>query len=463
MSILWNSNTLKDLASAETNMKWEASGVEIDSRKIKKGDLFCALKGKNFNGHSFINNAIDKGAAACLISEDIPSKNNIAFSKVKNVFETIELMAKNLRKRSISKFIAVTGSVGKTGTKDMINVALSNIAKTYANESSYNNHVGVPLSLSRTPSDAVFCVLEIGMNKKGEIRKLAQLVKPEVAILTAVENSHLDGLKSLKNIAYAKSEILEKLPKDGCLIINNDTNFSELIIKKANDLAINNIITYGRRHKNNIQLLNYKIKDKKYFIKAMCFGKEIFWEMPLVGSHWIFNSLSILGLASYYGIDIKKILNGIASFSVPDGRGNKMYLNFKKSKFLLINDSYNSNPASLKTALKNFSKLDVKGKKILVLGDMLELGEKSLQIHLSFKEDLNDLGVDSLFTIGKYMFELQKKISKVKYKFHEEDLNKITYKILELIEEEDAVLIKGSNSINLKTIINKLIKECEMV
>ena len=255
MSILWNSNTLKDLASAETNMKWEASGVEIDSRKIKKGDLFCALKGENFNGHSFINNAIDKGAVACLISEDISSKNNIAFSKVKNVLETIELMAKNLRKRSISKFIAITGSVGKTGTKDMINVALSNIAKTYVNESSHNNHVGVPLSLSRIPNDAVFCVLEIGMNKKGEIRKLAQLVKPEVAILTAVEKSHLDGLKSLENIAYAKSEILEQLPKDGCLIINKDTNFSELIIKKANDLGINNIITYGMGQKNNIQLL----------------------------------------------------------------------------------------------------------------------------------------------------------------------------------------------------------------
>ena len=306
LDIIWDSFTLKKLLNAESSQKWEATGVEIDSRKVKKGDLFCAINGPNHNGHDYINVAAEKGASACLVSEDKITKGNIVLSKVSNVLNSIALMAKYSRKRSKAEFIAITGSVGKTGTKDMIKSTLSELQDTYANESSFNNQIGVPLSLSRVPPDVKYCILELGMNKRGEIRKLSKLVKPDVAILTAIEIAHLEGLKSLKNIAKAKSEILENLSKQGCLIINYDTNYSDYVIKKAEQLGIKNIITYGKKNKCNINLLNYKLKNNKYFVDALYFGKKISWIMPCVGEQWVLNSLSVVALASYFRINLKK-------------------------------------------------------------------------------------------------------------------------------------------------------------
>ena len=333
MSILWSSSSLKKLVNANSSKEWEAFGVEIDSRKVKKGDLFCALNGEKFNGHDFVNSASERGATACLISENLTNTKNITLAKVNDVLQTLEKMAKNARMRSRAKFIAVTGSVGKTGTKDMMHLALSKVARTYSNESSYNNYLGVPLSLARVPPNINYCVLEIGMNKKGEIRELVKLVKPEVAVLTAVEKSHLEGLKSLKNIADAKSEILESLDKKGCLIINNDTNFSHYIKSKAKKLGIQNIITYGKGSKNNIRLINFSLRNKKYFVQALCYGKKISWLMPSLGEHWIHNSLSILGLAVYFKIDFTKILGSLSSFKVPQGRGNIINLRYKERSF----------------------------------------------------------------------------------------------------------------------------------
>ncbi len=461
MSILWNSSLLKELVNASSTKEWEASGVAIDSRKVKKGDLFCALNGANLNGHDYVSSASEKGASACLISENIQNTKNIALAKVNNVLDALEIMAKNARTRSTAKFIAVTGSVGKTGTKDMMHLALSKVANTYSNESSYNNFLGVPLSLARVPPNTNFCVLEIGMNKKGEIRELTKLVKPEVAVLTAIERSHLEGLKSLKNIADAKSEILESLDKNGCLIINNDTNFNQHIRNKAKRIGIQNIITYGRGIENNIRLLHYSLNNQKYLVKASCFGKKISWYMPKLGEHWIHNSLSILGLAVYFKIDLSKILSALSAFRVPEGRGNIINLRYKDKNFLLIDDSYNSNPASLIASLKNFSKLKVLGKKFLVLGDMLELGSSSKEIHERLREKIEKFEFNILYTVGKKMLEMSKALKTIKCKYHDDNLELIAKDILESLEDGDAILLKGSNSLNLKAIINKIVDDSE--
>ena len=461
MSVLWSSSSLKELVNANSSKEWQASGVEIDSRKVKKGDLFCALNGENFNGHDFINSASERGATACLISENLLNTRKITLAKVNNVLQALEKMAKNARMRSKAKFIAVTGSVGKTGTKDMMHLALSKVARTYSNESSYNNYLGVPLSLARVPPNINYCVLEIGMNKKGEIRELVKLVKPEVAVLTAIEKSHLEGLKSLKNIADAKSEILESLDKKGCLIINNDTNFSQYIKSKAKKLGIQNIITYGKGSENNIRLLNFSLRNKKYFVQAVCYGKKISWFMPSLGEHWIQNSLAILGLAVYFKIDFTEILSALSCFEVPEGRGNIINLRYKELCFTLIDDSYNSNPASLIASLKSFSKLKVTGKKFLVLGDMLELGEESKEIHIELGKKIEKFQFNVLYTVGKNMFEMSKALKNIKYKYHYDNLERIAENILKSLDSGDAILIKGSNSINLKAIINKILNDCE--
>ena len=306
MNTIWDSNTLKKITDAEFNLSWKATGLEIDSRKVKKGDLFCAIKGNNFDGHDFISGALKKGAVACLISKKNNQISKAAYSKVKNVTKALEKMGLYARKRSKARFIAITGSVGKTGTKEIFKTGLKSIADTFVNEKSYNNHLGVPLTLSRIPKSASYCVLEIGMNKKGEIKKLSKMVRPELAVITAIENSHLQGLKNLRNIALAKSEILDYLPKSGCIVFNKDTNYSELIEKKILKLSIKTKISYGREAKSDIKLMNYKLDGSQYMINASCFGKKLSWKMPAIGEHWIINSLALIGVGKYYDLDIDK-------------------------------------------------------------------------------------------------------------------------------------------------------------
>ena len=459
MSVIWDSSTLRAIANAKSNKEWKATGLEIDSRKIKKGDLFCAIKGSNLDGHNFINGAIKNGAVACLVSNSNSLLNKIAFAEVNSVINTIEKMAEEARRRSKARFIAITGSVGKTGTKEMFRTCFSKVTDIFVNQSSFNNHIGVPVSLSQIPKSALFCVLEVGMNKKGEIKKLSELIKPDLAIITAVEQAHLQGLKDLRHIALAKSEILDSLPKYGCFIFNQDTNFSEMLNDKAIKLKINNIISYGISDNANIKLINFKVKNNIYFIKAKCFEKIIEWQMPAIGEHWIHNSLSIIATGIYYDLDMPCILEGLKSFKLPFGRGNTIKLNIKGNSFLIIDDSYNSNPASLSAALRSLTKVNNKGKKIVVLGDMLELGKKSLVLHQSFKNQIETGQIKALFTIGQYMKELYKIIDNDLKKYHFDNLDSLTLKLKSIIEKDDMVLIKGSNSMNLNKIIKNIINE----
>ena len=459
MSIIWDSSILKEIANAKSNREWKATGLEIDSRKVKKGDLFCAIKGSNLDGHNFIKGAMKNGATACLVSNNNSALNEIAFAKVNSVIKTIEKMAIEARRRSKAKFIAITGSVGKTGTKEMFRTCFSKITDIFASQSSFNNHIGVPVSLSQIPESALFCVLEVGMNKKGEIKKLSELIKPDLAIITAVEQSHLQGLKDLRNIALAKSEILYNLPKYGCFIFNKDTNFSQMLNDKAIKLKINNIISYGKSDCANIKLINFKLTNNIYFIKANCFEKIIEWEMPAIGEHWIYNSLSIIAAGIYYDLDINNLLAGLRAFKLPFGRGNTINLSITGNSFSLIDDSYNSNPASLLASLKRLTEINNKGKKIVVLGDMLELGEKSLDLHKSFKRQIENSQINILFTTGQYMGELNKIIDNDFKKYHDDNLDSLVIKLKSLIEKDDVVLIKGSNSMNLKKIIKNIMNE----
>ena len=463
MNSIWDSNLLKKVINAKSNKSWEATGLQIDSRKVKKGDLFFALKGDKHDGHDYIGEAVKNGASVCLIANKKKDLKDTTYAFVNNVLDALENMAVYARKRSLAKFIGITGSVGKTGTKEMLKTSLSNVSYTFANESSFNNHIGVPLTLSRIPEQAKYCILELGMNRKGEINKLSKLVKPDVAIITAVEKSHLSGLKNLKNIAFAKSEILNYLKKDGCLILNYDTNYSDIITSKAKKLGINNIITYGTSNNVDIRLIKLEKENKLYSVTVNFFGKYLSWKMPSNGEHWIYNSMSALALAKYFQIDLEKILHGLSLFQVPDGRGNKSNLKYKNNIFTIIDDSYNSNPASLTAALNNLNKNKCTGKKILVLGDMLELGKDSLKIHKEFKTTIEEINLGIIFTVGKYMKSLNKSLNKNLKKYHEDDLNEVFLSLKALVKNGDLILIKGSNSMNLKEIVIKMFREFETI
>ncbi len=458
----WNYEELKKITNGSNNGKIEnlkVTGFSIDSRSLKKGDLFCALKGKNYDGHDFLFQAYKKGAACFLISDSNKSIPNFPYIKVDNVLNALEKIAENVRRKNKARFIAITGSVGKTGTKDMLRLALSNVGKTFANEGNLNNFIGVPLSLSRVPDNINYCILELGMNQAGEIKKLSNLVSPEIGIITAIENSHLEGLKSLKNIAKAKSELLENIKKDGCFIYNADTNFSDNLREKARKLNIKTIISYGKNNNANIQFLNKIKDDKKYIVEANYFNQKVSWKMPFLADHWYLNSLCILGIAKYYDINLHSLLNALEKFELPTGRGNLLVVESKLKKFHLIDESYNSNPASLCAALEKFKNMKCSGSKIAVLGDMKELGEKSRAFHLSMKSVVEDSNVDIVFTIGKFMKSLNQVLSSKIEKYHYENISELEEEVKQKVKSGDCIMVKGSHSLQLSSLVKNITRE----
>ena len=459
MLLNWNYEKLKQITNGTNNINiknFKVTGFSIDSRSINKGDLFCALKGKNHDGHDFLFQAYKKGASCFLLSDANKNIPNLPYIKVDNVLHALEKIAENVRKKNKARFIAITGSVGKTGTKEMLKLALGNIGKTFANEGNFNNHIGVPLSLSRVPDNTNFCILELGMNKFGEIKKLSNLVSPEIGIITAIENSHLEGLKTLKNIAKAKSEILDSIQKDGCFIYNADTNFSENLREKAENANIKTIISYGKSKKANIQLLNKTKVDNKSIIEARYFEEIITWKMPNLGDHWYINSLCILAIGKYFRINLNTLLTALEKFQLPKGRGNFLEIEKGLKKFYLIDESYNSNPASLSAALRQFRQMEISGNKIVILGDMKELGENSKNFHLNMKKCVEESYVDVVFTIGKFMKSLHQVLSSNIEKYHFEDISKLEKDIMKRVKSGDCILVKGSHSLQLYSLVKNI-------
>ena len=460
MLINWNFKKLGKIAKAiaveKNKIEIKINGFSIDTRSIKKGEIFCALKGDNHDGHDYLNHAYNNGASCLILSDTKKYIPNIPYIAVENVLESLEKIAKKTRKTINARFIAITGSVGKTGTKEMVRSALDSVGKTFASKGSYNNHIGVPLSISNTPYDSKYCIFELGMNRKGEIKKLSNLVSPEIGIITAIENSHLKGLKTLENIANAKSEILNNIQKDGCFIYNADTNFSNKLEKKAKKLNIKTIISYGKTNNANIKFLG-KIRYKdKYLIKVKYFNKEISWKMPDLADHWYINSLCILGIAKYYNLNLSKLLKRLENFELPSGRGNIVRAEKWSKKFFIIDDSYNSNPASLSASLKKFNELNCQGKKIAILGDMNELGEKSKNFHLGIKKEIENTNIDKVFTVGKYMRVLYQKLPSSIDKQHFDNISKLEVILKKILRSDDMLLIKGSNSIGLYSLVKKI-------
>ena len=460
MLIDWNFKKLGKILKAVTKEKnkqdVKINGFSIDTRSIKKGEIFCALKGNNHDGHDYLNQAYNNGASCLMLSDTNKYIPNIPYIAVENVLESIEKIAEKTRKSINTGFIAITGSVGKTGTKEMIKSALESVGKTFANKGSYNNHIGVPLSMSNTPNDSKYCIYELGMNRIGEIKKLSNLVSPKVGIITAIENSHLKGLKTLENIADAKSELLNNIQKDGCFIYNADTNFSDQLEKKAKKLKIKTIISYGKTSEANIKFLG-KIRYKnKYLIKAKYFNQEITWKMPDLAEHWYINSLCILGIAKYYNLNLNSLLKGLENFELPSGRGNIIHAQKWSKKFFIIDDSYNSSPASLEASLKKFNELHCKGKKIAILGDMNELGEKSENFHLDMKRVIENTNIDKIFTIGKYMRVLYRALSPSMEKEHFNNILKLEQILKKILRSNDMLLVKGSNSVGLHLLVKKI-------
>ena len=448
-------SNLKILNKITKNKKfYKFNGFALDSREVKKNNLFLAIKGKNNDGNKFIEKAIKKGSSL-IISSKINKKYKNKILKVDNEIAFLNKFASLKRDNSNAKIIAITGSAGKTSVKNLLKDLLKIFGSTYASPRSFNNHFGVPVSLSNLNIEHKYGVFEVGMSKTGEINRLSKMIKPNIGMITNIGEAHIENFKNIKGIAKAKSEILNNIKMNGSIILNRDDKFFDYFNKKAKLKKIK-IISFGMTKKANIYPLKIKkLGDFKQIIIKI-YGETIKLEIKNIN---IYNILSSLAVLKELNLDINKVIQAYKNFKPSDGRGKVHNIKRYKKNFVLIDESYNANPLSVKNAINNFSSIKKnKFKKYLILGDMLELGKNSDMYHKNLSRLINNSDIDKVFVKGQKTIFTYKNLKKEKRGNIFQCDQDIDLTLKNIINNNDHLMIKGSNATGLNNISNIMIK-----
>jgi len=447
----FNAEIIKKIIK-KNKLKFE--GVSINSKQIKKNNLFIAIRGKNHDGHIFVKEALKNKANYCVVQKNINRIDKKKLIKYPNTFKFLNKLAFLKRNQTSSKVIAVTGSSGKTTVKTILGKILSNYGKTYFSQKSYNNHIGVPFSLCNIEHEHKYSVFEIGMSNAGEIQRLSNLVKPNIAIITNIGEAHIENFDNLSNIAKAKSEIIENIIKGGYLILNGDDKYFNYFSKLARKKKIN-VLSFGNSNICHAKLIENKLYKNYNNLHFKVFNKNIYLKVKKVDPLTISNILFTLLTLHALDLDLTRITNFSNCFQLVEGRGKVHFISRYKKNFQLIDESYNANPSSVINAINNFSKIKRRGKKkFLLLGDMLELGNKSDNYHKNLAHIINRSDIDKLFVYGENAFKTYQKTYKAKQGNILQNLNDFDEIFSDVINKDDYLMIKGSNATGL----NKLSK-----
>jgi len=461
--MLWTSDEVSKVIRTKIISTWLSNGIQFDSRNIKIGNIFLALPGTKLDGHYFIEDALKSGAVAIIVNKTYKSNvYNNKLIRVDDVYKALILMAKEARNRVIkeSHIIAITGSSGKTSTKEMIMSAFKELGITYSNPGSFNNHVGVPYSLANMSSNTEFGIFELGMNNSNEIRKLSNLVRPNIAIITNVSEAHIGNFNSIKDVIKAKAEIFEGIENYGNILINRDFEYYNEVINYSKYLKNIKTITYGINSLSDISLVKRNIIDGGQIITALAYKKEYTYKISYDGLHQAINSLAVLGVLLITKSNIQKGLNNLHHAIVPIGRGNRHNIIINGQKSLLIDDSYNANPSSVIASLKSLSEIAGKNRKVLILGEMGELGRFSIQLHKNIYKYLINMDINLVIFVGKNtkdLYNLSK--SNIECIWSESSEKTVKKEIIQLIKPMDTILVKGSRYMKMELIINFLIDQ----
>lgn len=457
MSALWT----RDSAVEATHGKalgpdWTADGVTIDSRKIEPGDLFVALTGERVDGHDFVAAALASGASAALVSRVPDGLDDAPLLLVDDVMDGLEDLARFARARSTARIVAVTGSVGKTGTKEMLAACLSAHGKTVATAGNLNNHIGAPLSLARLPQDCAFAVFELGMNHANEIRPLTRLVAPHAAIITNVEPVHIEFFDGIEGIADAKAEILEGIEPCGVAVLNCDNAHYDRIRRRARDLGVDRVVTFGHAATCDVRCLEIAPGANGTTVSATVAGGEYAWTVGGIGEHWGFNSLGVVAVLHALGLEIMPCLDRLAGVSAMRGRGGQTTIaTADGGSALLIDESYNASPPAVRAALSVFGAAPGK-RRILILGDMRELGGTAPSAHAGLKDALDAASPDEVFLCGETMAHLRDALGPGRVTLWAETADALAGPVAETVKDGDVVLIKGSLAMGMKAIVSAL-------
>jgi len=438
------------LSNKVFNKNLNYSGVSIDTKTIKKNNLFFAIKGKNKDGHKFAKEAIQKGAAASVISKKVKHLSKAKTMKVKNTFSSLNNLAKVTRENTLSQIIGITGSVGKTTLKNLISFSLNSYGKVYKSPHSYNNKFGVPLSIANLKENTQYGIFEIGMDKKGEINNLSKIVKPKIAIINNISEAHLKNFKNINGIAKAKAEIIDNIEKDGHIILNKDSKFFNFLSKKAKKNKIH-VTSFSLKKRADIFLIKI-IKIKKYYRLKVSVRNKIFnFDISDPINNFISNALACISTLTVLDLDLKNIERSFINFSIPNGRGDIKIVNAFNKKFKFIDESYNANPMSMLSAINNMNYYKKKryAKKLVFLGDMLELGKKSKKFHKKLSVLINKSDIDRVFVYGKYIKETFNSLSQNKKGKIFNNLDEAYKYFNKIIHNNDLLMVKGSNATGL--------------
>ncbi len=466
--MLWTSSDAAQATGGRVTRAWEASGVSIDTRTLEPGDLFVALKDVR-DGHDFVAEALEKGAAAALVSrvpEGVAPEAPLLI--VPDVLRALEAMGAFARARTRARVVGITGSVGKTSTKEMLRQVLSGQGRTHAAEASYNNHWGVPLTLARMPADADYAVIEIGMNHPGEIAPLARLARLDVAMVTTVAPAHLAAFDSVEGIAREKASIFDGLKPQGVAVFNADIEWTPLLREKAVAVGAR-AIGFGATEGADWHLLEARICDDTTVVRAVRAGTPLLFKVSSPGRHFVLNALGALAVAEALGADPMIAAHDLGRWTPPVGRGQRerIVLDVVEETYVdLIDDSFNANPASMAAALEVLIAARPTdgigrvgdGRRVAVLGDMLELGPTEGRLHAEIARHPGLEAVDIIHCVGPRMKALYEALPRRQRGDWVETAAELAARVRTLVDAGDILLVKGSKGSKVSLVVDALRK-----
>ena len=441
------------------------TGASIDTRTLVPGDLFFAIRGEVREGHDFVRDALARGAGAAVVSQARAGEFAEAGPVLAvpgdgedPVLDAMRRLGRAARARSHAGIVAVTGSVGKTGTKEALRHVLSAQGETHASVASYNNHWGVPLTLTRMPESARFGVFEIGMNHAAEILPLTAQVRPHVALITTVEPVHIEHFRSLSAIADAKGEIFSGLEPGGVAVINRDNPNYERLLAHARASRAGRVVTFGEHPQADVRANRIVTRPDVSVVDATVMNVPVAYQLGTPGRHVAMNSLGVLAVVHALGADLAQAALSLAGLKPPVGRGERTALRIGEGESFLVDESYNANPASIRAALATLAGIETaaRGRRIAVLGDMLELGASAEDRHRELADAVKASGIDLVFTAGPLMRHLFEALPVETRGTCAATSSDLVEPVLASLWPGDAVMVKGSNSIRMGRIVEAI-------
>jgi UDP-N-acetylmuramoyl-tripeptide--D-alanyl-D-alanine ligase len=463
---LWTLGEMRKATRGESAAKASLaiSGVSIDSRSLKSDEAFIALRGPNRDGHAFVAAAIDQGAALAIVDRNFPaSAHEEKLLRVDDTMVALNDLGRASRARAANtKIIAVTGSAGKTGTKEVLRLALQPSGTVHASAKSHNNHWGVPLSLANMRRDTRFGVFEAGMNHAGELIGLSKLIRPNIAIVTTVEPVHLGFFPSVEAIADAKAEIFQGLEPGGVAVLNRDNLHFERLRREAEKRGTK-VLAFGAAKDADIRLLDTKIGEESSDVTADVMGETVTYRIGAPGRHLVQNSLAVLGSVKLAGSDLASAARALANWQAEAGRGRRSVIEGPRGRIAIIDESYNANPASMRAALAILGLVPRTEfrRKVAVLGDMLELGQEGANLHAGLAPAIDESAVDIVFASGPLMGSLYEALPASRQGGYAPTPEELAPMLLAGVKAGDVVMVKGSFGSRMAPLVEALRRHFE--